>query len=121
MSGKTIFEDESPKTQSIDAVRALIAFYNHGQAPEELPDFFRLSGELVLVQSRKGNHYYVTTSRDCSCPAKHWQPGKPCKHQRKYFPAPKVTSSRADVGDESLMSREPFKPFLESDLNMEAV
>ena len=87
MAGKLIYEGESPKTQSSDAVKALITFFNHGKEPAQLPDFFRLTGEMVLVKSNKGDCYYVTTPKDCSCPARTYNPGKPCKHMRAYFKA----------------------------------
>lgn len=90
------FETESPKTQSVEAVKTLIAFFNHGNEPAQLPDFFRLTGEMVLVKSNKGDAYYVTTPKDCSCPARTYNPGKPCKHSRKYFPQPKPAQARED-------------------------
>ena len=54
-----------------------------------MPDFYRLSGEMVLVRSNKGDAYYVTTPKSCSCPSATYNPGKPCKHSRRYFPQPK--------------------------------
>jgi len=88
----------SPVTQSREAVEQLIAYFNHGQQPEEMPSFYRLSGEMVLVQSNKGDAYYVTTSKSCSCPAATYNPGKPCKHSRAYFPQQKRETPR-DQGD----------------------
>jgi hypothetical protein len=95
MAGKTIFEMESPKTQSVEAVKALITFFNHGKEPAQLPDFFRLTGEMVLVRSNRGDCFYVTTPTNCSCPARTYNPGKPCKHSRKYFPQPKKAAEAA--------------------------
>jgi hypothetical protein len=89
MSGKTIYEAESPKTQTIEGVKALITYHNHGEAPKEMPSFYRLSGEMVLVLSNKKDAYYVVTPRSCSCPSATYHPGKSCKHQRNYFPQPK--------------------------------
>ena len=83
MNGKTILA--SPVTQSREAVKQLIAYHNHGQEPAEMPDFYRLTGEMVLVQSNKKDACYVTTPKTCSCPAAVYHPG-PCKHARKYFP-----------------------------------
>jgi hypothetical protein len=77
----------SPVTQSREAVEQLIAYFNHGQQPEEMPSFYRLDGELVLVRSNKGDAYYVTTPKSCSCPASVYNPGKPCKHMTAYFKA----------------------------------
>lgn len=113
MLNKTILDVASPVTQTAEAVKQLIAFYNHGQQPEEMPPFFRLSAEMVLVRNNKGDAYYVTTPRDCSCPARCYNPGKPCKHQRKYFPAAQNATARPQA-EPSLISG-PFKPFLESD------
>ena len=87
MNGRVLVS--SPVTQSREAVEQLIAYFNHGQQPEEMPSFYRLSGELVLVQSNKGDAYYVTTPKSCSCPASVYNPGKPRKHSRKYFAQPK--------------------------------
>jgi len=86
MAGKLIYEGASPKTQSTEAVQARLKFYNHNQDVTELPLFYRLSSEMVLVRSNKGDVYYVTTSKACSCPAATYHPGQACKHQRKYFP-----------------------------------
>jgi len=79
----------SPVTQSREAVEQLIRYHNHGQQPVEMPDFYRLTGEMVLVLNNKKDAYYVTTPKSCSCPASVYNPGKPCKHSRKYFPQPK--------------------------------
>jgi hypothetical protein len=83
MNGKTILA--SPVTQSREAVQQLIKYHNHGQEPAEMPDFYRLTGEMVLVLSNKKDAYYVTTPRYCSCPAATYRPG-PCKHSRKFVP-----------------------------------
>lgn len=77
MSGKTIYELSSPVTQTREAVAQLIAYFNHGHEPAEMPAFFRLTAEMVLVRSNKKDVYYVVTSKSCSC--------QTCKHQRKYF------------------------------------
>lgn len=84
MHKKLIYE--SPVTQSREAVKQLIAYFNHGHAPEELPDFYRLNGEMVLVRSKKGDVYYVTNPKSCSCPAATFGHGRQCKHSKKYFP-----------------------------------
>jgi len=96
MNGKTILSVTSPLTQSAEAVKQLIAYQHHGQEPKEMPDFHRLSGGMVLVRSNKGDVYYVTTPRACSCPSATYRPGQPCKHQRKYFPQPVRTLNLAD-------------------------
>jgi len=93
----------SPVTQSREAVEQLIAYFNHGQQPEEMPSFYRLSGELVLVRSNKGDAYYVTTAKSCSCPASVYNPGKPCKHSRKYFPQPQKSRVELEAEGEAIL------------------
>jgi hypothetical protein len=97
MVERTLLDSVSPVTQSFDAVRQLIAFYNHGNEPEEMPAFYRLSDELVLVLSNKKNAYYVVTAKTCSCPAATYRPGQ-CKHQRQYFPEPNKEDKPHVVG-----------------------
>ena len=87
MNGKTIIQIEKPQTQTVGSVKALLAW--RGRASDPLPSFVELGKEdsrLVLVLSNKRDVYYTTTARDCSCPARNWHPGQPCKHQRRYFP-----------------------------------
>ena len=85
MSGKTLFDDASPKTQSIDAVKALLTW--RGRETDPMPqtvEFTHESGEgrLMLILSNKKDGYYTTTSSNCSCPARTYNPGQPCKHMR---------------------------------------
>ena len=68
----------SPVTQTTAAVKQLITFRNHGQVPAEMPAFYKLSAEMVLVRNNKGDAYYVTTPKSCSCPAATYHPGQPC-------------------------------------------
>ena len=101
MSGRTLFDGASPKTQSVEAVKQLITYQqHHGQVPAEIPAFYRLSAELVLVLSNKKDAYYVTTPKACSCPAATYHPGKSCKHQRKYFPTKHEQVRTLDLADE---------------------
>ena len=75
----------NPKTQSIDAVKALLTW--RGRAVDPLPQYVELGskeGRCVLVLSNKKDCFYVTTARACSCPAAVYNHG-PCKHQRKHF------------------------------------
>ena len=69
-----------------------------------MPDFYRLTGEMVLVLNNKKDAYYVTTPKTCSCPAATYQPGQPCKHARKYFAQPKreVATEGPTVGAKRL-------------------
>ena len=87
MIERALSDRTSPKTQSIDAVKALLAWKKVSSDP--LPEFVEMDKEdlrLVLVLSNKRDCYYVTTARACSCPAAIYNPGKRCKHSRKYFP-----------------------------------
>lgn len=86
MSGKKlVYQVESPKTQSIDAVKALLSFKKVASDP--LPQDISLDGgRLVLVLSNKKDAFYTVTARACSCPAATYNPGRQCKHSKKYFP-----------------------------------
>jgi len=81
---------EGLKTQSTDAVKALLSW--KGVSCDPLPKDITLDGgRLVLVLSKKKDAYYVVTSRSCSCPSSIYSPGKPCKHRATYFAQPKPT------------------------------
>lgn len=113
-ASKTILKVESPKTQSIDSVKALLSW--KGRASDPLPEFVEMgAGEsrLVLVLSNKKDCYYVATARDCSCPARSWHPNQPCKHQRKYF-AEQQTIRKQTMADtleqaDKNLSRMPYQ------------
>ncbi|MCK9440245.1 MAG: SWIM zinc finger domain-containing protein [Methanothrix sp.] len=97
----------SPVTQSREAVKQLITQDNHGQEPTEMPSFYRLTGEMVLVLNGRKDAYYVTTPKTCSCPSATFRPG-PCKHSKRYFPQ----SMREAATQESIRPKLPaFKPF----------
>ena len=100
---KTLVKTESPVTQTVEAVQQLIAYFNHGQTPEEMPSFYRLSLDMVLVRSNKGDCFYVTTPKSCSCPASVYNPGKPCKHSRKYFPQPQKSRVELEAEGEAIL------------------
>lgn len=101
MLNKTLLA--SPVTQSREAVQSLIAYHNHGQKSQEMPDFYRLTGEMVLVLNNKKDAYYVTTPKTCSCPAAVYNPG-PCKHARKYFPQPKKSQAELEGESDALLA-----------------
>lgn len=85
MNEKLVYE--SPKTQSVAAVKALLAWKKVSCDP--LPEFVEMGKEdsrLVLVLSNKKDCFYVTTAHACSCPAATYHPGTRCKHQKKHFP-----------------------------------
>ena len=97
------FEVESPKTQSIDAVKALLAYKKVASNP--LPQEVSLDGgRLVLVLSNKKDAFYTVTSRACSGPAATYNPGKPCKHSRKYFPQPKKSGVELEAEGEAIIA-----------------
>jgi len=114
MSGRTILETANPKTQSIEAVKTLLAW--RGRAVDPLPskiEFMNHGDEsrLMLVLSNDKTAYYVTTARACSCPSSAYRPGLPCKHMRKFFPV-EVTPRQTD--NESIRPKcGAFRPFSE--------
>jgi hypothetical protein len=77
MASRILFQNDVPVSQSIEAVKGLITFYNHGEQPKEMPAFYRLDAEIVLVLSNKKDSYFVTTPIACSCPAATYRPGGP--------------------------------------------
>jgi len=89
MSGRLLEGRTGPVSQSIDAVKALLAWRGRGVDPMPQTIEFANEGEesrLVLVLSNKKDVYYVTTATKCSCPSQTYR-GGPCKHMRKYFGA----------------------------------
>ena len=97
------FEVESPKTQSTDAVKALLAYKKVASDP--LPQEVSLDGgRLVLVLSNKKDAFYTVTARACSCPAATYNPGKSCKHSRKYFPQPKKSGVELEAEGEAIIA-----------------
>jgi hypothetical protein len=100
MAGKTIY-DGSVKSQSIDAVKALLAW--KGRSSDPLPSVVEFKSEeegdsrLMLILSNKKDLYYTVTAMACSCPAALYR-GGPCKHQRKYFSLkPHATTAPSNV------------------------
>jgi hypothetical protein len=73
-------------TQSRETVQSLITYHNHGIPPAEMPPFYRLTADMVIVASSKGDVYYMTTPRSCTCPSATYRPGRLCKHSLRYFP-----------------------------------
>jgi len=101
---KTILNLETPVTQSVDAVKALLA-YMHRPA-EPLPEFVELQDRVRLTRSKDGKGYYLTTPKNCSCPARTFNPGTTCKHMRA------LQASIEEREDESIMPAmaQPFRP-----------
>jgi len=63
-----------------------------------MPSFVELAGGVRLTRSKKGDAYYTTTSRDCSCPARAYNPGVACKHMKTVQAAMDNASIRPKVG-----------------------
>jgi hypothetical protein len=81
---RTLLASGSPITQSIDAVKSLLAYV--GRASDPLPiDLSFDNGRLILVLNNKKDAYYTVTAKACSCPSAIYRHNGPCKHQRKYF------------------------------------
>jgi len=101
---KTILNVENPVTQSIDAVKALLAYMNRPAEP--LPEFVELNNRVRLTLSKDGMVYYLTTAKACSCPANTFHPGTPCKHMKALQIA---IEEREDDSILPAMSK-PFRP-----------
>jgi hypothetical protein len=112
MNSKTILALASPVTQSREAVKQLIAYQTHGQEPSEMPLFYRLGAEMVLVLSNKKDAFYVTTPKTCSCPAAAYHPGQPCKHSREHFPEatkPEQPMTSSNIPPHSKLPENPVR------------
>jgi len=84
MESKTLLTSGGPITQSIDAVKVLLAYVRRASDP--LPTDVGLdNGRLILVLNNKKDAYYTVTAKACSCPSAIYRHNGPCKHQRKYF------------------------------------
>jgi len=102
LSGKVLCE--SPKTQSSEAIKGLLAWKKISCDP--LPEFLEMGdgdNRLVLVLSNKKDAYYTVTAKSCSCPAATYHPGTRCKHQRKYFPQPKKSREELEAEGEAIL------------------
>ena len=83
MTARTLVQMQNPVTQSIAAIKSLLAYV--GRASDPLPSDVTLdSGRLVLVLSNKKDAYYTCTAARCSCPGNQFRHN--CKHQRRFFP-----------------------------------
>jgi hypothetical protein len=95
MAGKILTQIESPKTQSVDAVRLLLAYV--GRASDPMPVYVELKGGVRLTKSSKGDAYYTTTPTDCSCKSRTYNPGTPCKHMKALQAGNAVDASRTQA------------------------
>jgi hypothetical protein len=89
MAGKLIVESKSPKSQSIEAVKALLFWRRMPIDPMPATIEFP-GGSVVLVQSSKKDIYYTVTANDCSCPARLSILIGECKNMQKYFATSEV-------------------------------
>jgi len=101
---RTIVDVESPVSQSIESVKALLAYMN--RPPEPLPEFVELEGKVRLTLSKDGKAYYLTTTKACSCPANTFHPGTPCKHMK----ALQIAIEEREDRDIMPAIRQPFRP-----------
>lgn len=76
MSGRTVF-DGGVKTQSCEAVKSMIEYFD-GSPCERMPAKVLLANGWQLTKSSKGDCYYVTSAKECSCPGFHYR--RTCRH-----------------------------------------
>lgn len=103
MNGKNMLEGRSgPTTQNTDSVKTLLTYM--GRSSDPMPIFVELKGNVRLTRSKKGDCYYTTTPTDCSCKARTFNPGTPCKHMK---------ALQAEIDNESITPKfsTPFRPF----------
>jgi len=93
--GKILF-DGGIKTQSVESVKAMLEFLN-GEQVRELPAVVRMANGTRLTKSSKGDCFYMTTSKACSCPANTYHPGQSCKHMKALLTGNSVEASRAQA------------------------
>jgi len=92
---------ESPKTQSAEAIKSLLAWKKVSCDP--LPEFVEKGdgdSRLVLVLSNKKDAYYTVTAKGCSCPAATYHPGTRCKHSLKYFPEQQIAKPESSMEED---------------------
>ena len=85
---------EVPLTQESKAVKALIEFVT-GKPCKELPATFALANGAQLTKSSKGDVYYMTTAKTCSCPGFTYH--RSCKHIRALQSNNTIESSRVQA------------------------
>jgi len=80
MNGNLLEGRSGPTTQNTDSVKTLLAYL--GRPSDPMPIFVELKGNVRLTRSKKGDCYYTTTAKDCSCKARTFNPSTSCKHMR---------------------------------------
>lgn len=110
MIERTLLASGSPITQSIDAVKSLLAYV--GRASDPLPTFVEMPGSgVVLVLSSKKDAYYTTTAQACSCPSGIYRPGQICKHRRTYFSQDPKSAKIAEAKAKTEESRQQARDY----------
>jgi len=94
MYGKTILSVASPLTQSAESVKQLIEFVT-GKLCEELPPAFALANGAQLTKSSKGDVFYMTTPKACSCPGFTYRGS--CKHVTTLSSSNSLDGSRSQA------------------------
>jgi len=75
--GKVLFDGVGPKTQSVESVKVMLE-YLKGEQLRELPSVVRLANGWQLTRSSKGDCYYMTSPKECSCPGFCYR--RACRH-----------------------------------------
>jgi hypothetical protein len=93
-----ILYDGGIKSQPIDAVKTMIEFFD-GEPCEKKPRIVILANGWQLTKSSKGDCYYVTSARECSCPGFFYR--QSCKHVKA------LLKESEDVGCQQLPQGTP--------------
>ena len=102
---RTNINPETPISQSVDAVKALLSYMHRPADP--LPEFVELQDRVRLTLAKDGKAYYLTTAKACSCPAATFHPGQPCKHMR----ALQLTVEEREGDSLRPAMDQPFRPY----------
>lgn len=82
---KVLMDNLAPVTQSMQAVVELLTFLGMSS---ELPAVIKLADGAQLTRSSKGDCYYYTSPKGCSCPGYTYR--RTCKHMKSLS----ISSSR---------------------------
>jgi hypothetical protein len=95
MNGKNLLEGRiGATTQESSAVKTLIE-YATGKTCEELPAIFKLADGAQLTRSSKGDVFYYTSEKVCTCPGFCYR--RSCKHVKALLSGNTVEASRAQA------------------------
>ena len=76
MSNKVFVGNVEPVTQNVESVVELLNFL--GKSSQPLPDMVPLANSAQLTKSSKGDCYYYTSAKSCTCPGFFYR--NSCKH-----------------------------------------